>query len=110
MKHIDNIHITNMSNATTTSKNLSAKALALISEFALVLYRLNGTLINVDAHDVLTDVINNAKRCSDKNLRMIHRSLVTEINAHTFMSASSPRVQSLKRKLDQIASGSAMAH
>jgi len=76
---------------------LSPKGLSLVSEFALVLYRLNGTIINVDSKDVLAQVIANARVSKDKGLLKIFSQLKREMQGH-LMSSVSPQTASQLRK------------
>ncbi|MFT6045643.1 MAG: hypothetical protein ACI9WC_001344 [Arenicella sp.] len=58
---------------------LSNRALALVSEFALILYLRNGTFIDVDSSDVLLRLFENATRCEDHRLRKISLHIKTEL-------------------------------
>lgn len=69
------------------TKYLSAKALALVSEFALILYRHNGVIINVDADDVLLQVAASADE-TRKHLQLheIYKRLRAEIRKNFLAS------------------------
>ncbi len=58
---------------------LSPRALALLSEFALILYRLNGTVIEVSSRNALRQVFNNAEKVSEPRLREICVALRAEL-------------------------------
>ena len=79
-----------MSNEEMNTKYLSAKALALVSEFALVLYRLEGIVINVDADDVLSKIAENAKTSTDVYLRDVYIRLRCEMR-NNFLSRVSAK-------------------
>ena len=58
---------------------LSNRAVALVSEFALVLYRHNGVLIDVDSKDVVLRVFKNSVQCDDRPLRQIRLHIKAEL-------------------------------
>ncbi len=58
---------------------LSAKTLALVSEFALVLYRKNGTIIDVHSEDVIFRVFDNAYKVTDPRLQEICNEVRAEL-------------------------------
>lgn len=69
------------------TKYLSAKALALVSEFALILYRHNGVIINVDAEDVLRQVAAQADATKTHlQLHEIYKRLRAEIRKNFLAS------------------------
>ena len=70
------------------TKYISAKALALVSEFALVLYRLNRTIINVDADDVLIRVSEHAQLMNshDDRLHGVYKRLRLELQRNLLSS------------------------
>lgn len=57
---------------------LSTEAVALVSEFALILYRRYGILIDVDSSDVVLRVFQYATRCEDRRLKTIFLHIKTE--------------------------------
>lgn len=59
---------------------LSYKALALLSEFALIWYAKTGELIDVDSDDALTQVFRNANRSNNRRLQSIYLHLRTELS------------------------------
>lgn len=61
-------------------ENLSWKAAALTSEFALILYRRYGVLIDVDSSDAILRVMQNGMRYKDRRLRAIHLHIKTELH------------------------------
>jgi len=65
---------------------LSYKATALLSEFALILYRQYGILIDVNSNDVLLRVFQNALRCKDRRLKAIYLHIKTEMCVHLVKS------------------------
>ena len=58
---------------------LSDKAVALVSEFALILYRRHGVLIDVDSNDVILLLFENAILYRDHRLRSIYLHIKTEL-------------------------------
>ncbi|GGZ96920.1 hypothetical protein GCM10008090_01450 [Arenicella chitinivorans] len=69
------------------TKHLSAKALALVSEFALILYRHSGVIINVDADDVLLRVAAQADATKTHlQLHEIYKRLRSEIRKNFLAS------------------------
>jgi len=58
---------------------LSYKAAALLSEFALILYRQYGILIDVDSNDVIQRIFQNANCHRDRRLRSICLHIKTEL-------------------------------
>jgi len=67
---------------------LSAKTLALVSEFALILYRYNGTVIDVHAEDVLYRVLENASKVDLPRLNAISREIKSELEHKSFKTNS----------------------
>lgn len=59
---------------------LSNKAVALVSEFALILYRRYGIFIDVDASDIILRVFQNTAGCQDRRLRAICLHIKTELS------------------------------
>ncbi|RBP52863.1 hypothetical protein [Arenicella xantha] len=82
------------------TKYLSAKALALVSEFALTLYRLNRTIINVDADDVLFRVSEQAMlmQGKDDRLHAVYKRLRVELQRN-FLTSLPPSSAAALRKL-----------
>ena len=62
-----------------TTDGLSAKALAMISEFALILYRQEGTIIDVHSDNVLVEVFTIGRKSRNIRLRSIYLHLRTEL-------------------------------
>ncbi|GGZ96155.1 hypothetical protein GCM10008090_00440 [Arenicella chitinivorans] len=58
---------------------LSCKTSALVSEFALILFRRTGRLINVYSDDAIYDVLEIGARCADRRLQCISLHLYTEL-------------------------------
>ncbi len=58
---------------------LSNKAVALVSEFALILYRQQGILIDVNSSDVILRIFQNTAAYSDRRLRAICLHIKTEL-------------------------------
>ena len=58
---------------------LSNKAVALVSEFALILYRQQGILIDVSSKDVIIRIFENTASDSDHRLRSICLHIKTEL-------------------------------
>lgn len=61
-------------------ESLSYKAIALVSEFALILYRKYGILIDVNSNDVVLRVLHNTRRCNDRRLAEICLHIKTEVS------------------------------
>jgi hypothetical protein len=59
---------------------LSGKALALLSEFALIWHAQAGELIDLDSDDVVLRVFENSKRSKDRRLRAIYLHLRAEFS------------------------------
>lgn len=78
------------------AKYLSAKGLALVSEFALFLYRLNGTVINVDSRDVLQNIDRHAVKTNDPHLRKVYISLRAEIRRNILTSVPSESAEAMQ--------------
>jgi len=78
------------------AKYLSAKGLALVSEFALFLYRLDGTVINVDSKDVLQRIDYHAVKTDDPHLRKVYISLRVEIRRNILTSVPSESAEALQ--------------
>lgn len=58
---------------------LSTKAMAMVSEFALILYRRHGILIDVNSKDALLRVCQYGTRYKDHQLRAICLHIKTEL-------------------------------
>jgi len=86
-----------MSNYRLKVDQLSPKGLALVSEFALVLYRLNGTIINVDSQDVISQIIANARASSDQRLLSVYGDLKREVQNNLLSSVSSQTADRLRQ-------------
>lgn len=85
-----------MTSKKINADQLSPKALSLVSEFALVLYRLNGTIINVDSRDVLVKVIANARVAKDQRLLNVYSELKRELSNNFLSSVSDSTAVRLK--------------
>ena len=59
---------------------LTPKILSLISEFALTLYRLNRSLLDVDSDDVLTMMYEHAKETQNRQLILIYLHIRAEVS------------------------------
>lgn len=66
-----------------TADVLSAKTLALVSEFALVLYQTNGTVIDVHSNDAIYRVFESASGATEPRLKEISKALSIEIAKET---------------------------
>lgn len=66
-----------------TADVLSAKTLALVSEFALVLYRTNGIIIDVHSNDVIYRVFESASNATEPRLKEISEAISAEIAKET---------------------------
>lgn len=82
---------------------LSPKSLALISEFALILYRLNGTIIEVSSSKAVIEVFAHAAHTGEPRLREICKSLRADLISK--FSASN-----VMRQLDQGDRRSSLRH
>jgi len=58
---------------------LTPKSLALVSEFALILYRYNGTIIDVHSEDVVVQVFRNVRKDSLPRLQEICGEIKNEL-------------------------------
>lgn len=61
---------------------LSNRAVALVSEFALILYRRYGILIDVNSNDVILRVFQHSIACKDRRLISICLHIKTEFSMH----------------------------
>ncbi len=86
-----------MTSKQLNSDQLSPKGLSLVSEFALVLYRLNGTIINVDSKDVLAQVIANARVTKDERLHKVYLELKREMRNNFLSSVSEQTAMRLRK-------------
>jgi hypothetical protein len=59
---------------------LSCKALALLSEFALIWYVISGELINLDSEDVVISIFQKAKQSNNRRLLIIYLHLRAEFS------------------------------
>ena len=75
-----------------STDGLSAKALALISEFALIVYREEGTVIDVHADDVLLKVFSIGCKSRNLRLRSIYLHLRTESATNIAIARSGGQV------------------
>jgi len=80
---------------------LSPKGLSLVSEFALFLYRLNGTVINVDAKDVLLQIDFHARKSTDPQLRKVYMNLRQEVRRESPKLESSRNAKILQLLLSK---------
>ena len=61
---------------------LSDKAIALVSEFALIMYRQYGVLIDVNSNDVILRLCNYARHRNNRRLQTISLHIKIELCIH----------------------------
>lgn len=59
---------------------LSTRAVALVSESALILYMKHGVLIDVNSNDVILKLFQNSMRCKDRRLNEICLHIKIELS------------------------------
>lgn len=82
-----------------SKEHLSPKGLALVSEFALFLYRLDGTIINVDSKDVLPTIDFHARKNTDPHLRKVYMNLREEMRSNVMTSVPSENIKAVQTLL-----------
>ena len=75
---------------------LSLRASALVSEFALTLYRETGIYIDVDSDDILSDVVMHAKKNNSNALKTVYQQLRAELGYSILDSVSNGNIIPLR--------------
>jgi hypothetical protein len=84
---------------------LSDKALALLSEFALIWHRNTGELINLDSDEALLKVFRNSKRSNDRRSRSIYLHLRAELSTKIESSLAHCDAMLADQLLSQVSRG-----